>query len=272
MKELTLKDVQNECLNILIEVDSFCKKNGIQYSLAYGTLLGAIRHKGFIPWDDDIDILMTRPNYEKFKQIYKPSKGFAFVEGKDSYIALPRVCDTERTIFKSTLPWAPDDNLGVWIDIFPIDGVEDDRNLFKKRMIKNAELYKKQLAARRSIPKLSLKNSFVQNLKLICRKIKYCNLSLSKINNAILQQCMENPFGSTSHCSQLVCTTSLDKQYYSKAIFDDYVEVEFEGRRFSAVRDWDAVLKLNYGSYMQLPPVEDQVQHSSDHTKFFWKE
>lgn len=272
MQALSLIDIQNVSLDILTEVHQFCKANDIQYSLAYGTLLGAIRHKGFIPWDDDIDIFMTRPNYEKFARLFKPQEGIAFISEKDSYIALPRVCDVKRTVFQSTLPWAPNKDLGIWIDIFPIDGVEDDRAAFKKRMIENARLYNLQLAVRRAMPNLSTKLSLRQNIKQLCRKIRYFNWTPRKINDKILDQCKEYPFATASHCSQLVSTTTLDKQFYDKKIFDEYTEVEFEGRMFSAIRDWDTILKLNYGSYMQLPPEEERVQHSSDHTKFYWKE
>ena len=98
MKEMTTTDIQQVSLDILKDVHSFCQKEGIKYSLAYGTLIGAIRHKGFIPWDDDVDIMMTRPEYERFIRAYKSSNGYELLpEGKDSMIAMARVYDRQKT-------------------------------------------------------------------------------------------------------------------------------------------------------------------------------
>ena len=105
MKRLTHKELQDFSLEILTDIADFCEKEGLKYSLAYGTLLGAIRHKGFIPWDDDIDIIMPREDYNRFRETYKNRK-FIFVDSNntpDCFIAFGRVCDTERTITRFLL-------------------------------------------------------------------------------------------------------------------------------------------------------------------------
>ena len=133
MRQLTLKELQQLSLEILKDVADFCEKNGIRYSLGYGTLLGAVRHKGFIPWDDDVDLMMLREDYEKFRTIYKSDK-YTFFDSRntpDCYIAFGRVCDTERTLAASSIPWVRKD-VGVWIDIFPIDRVPDDIETFRR--------------------------------------------------------------------------------------------------------------------------------------------
>lgn len=133
MRHLTLQELQQFSLDILKDVAGFCEKNNIRYSLGYGTMLGAVRHKGFIPWDDDVDIMMPREDYEKFRTIYK-SKLYSFIDSRntpDCYIAFGRVCDTKKTLASSCIPWVKKD-VGVWIDIFPVDRVPDDKDTFDR--------------------------------------------------------------------------------------------------------------------------------------------
>lgn len=133
MRHLTLQELQQFSLDILKDVAGFCEKNNIRYSLGYGTMLGAVRHKGFIPWDDDVDIMMPREDYERFRTIYK-SKLYSFIDSRntpDCYIAFGRVCDTKKTLASSCIPWVKKD-VGVWIDIFPVDRVPDDKDTFDR--------------------------------------------------------------------------------------------------------------------------------------------
>ena len=112
-RQLELADIQKLSLGILKDVHDFCMSHGITYSLAYGTMLGAVRHKGFIPWDDDIDIVMPRPDYERFKKSFKSQCGNALVTEQESYIAFSRVCDTRHTVAsKSLWPWMSNPNMG----------------------------------------------------------------------------------------------------------------------------------------------------------------
>ena len=96
MKEMTLQDMHSFCLDIAKEVHRFCIENGIKYSLGYGSLLGAVRHKGYIPWDDDIDFLIPRPDYDIFCQTFKSAK-YKLATPDNAYIAYARVYDNERT-------------------------------------------------------------------------------------------------------------------------------------------------------------------------------
>ena len=140
---MTSKEVQQVSLDILRDVHTFCVQNGIRYSLQGGSLLGAIRHEGFIPWDDDIDIIMPRPDYERFCSSYKSSKNYKLIcKGNDvCYLLFARVCDMENTYVNSDLcPWT-NQKTGVWIDVFPADGAEDDINEAKKHIEKAIKLF-----------------------------------------------------------------------------------------------------------------------------------
>ncbi len=271
MKQMNLKDIQQVSLEILKEVHSFCIENGIQYSLAYGTLLGAIRHKGFIPWDDDIDICMTRPNYEQFVKTFRSANGLKVIAKQDCYIAFARISDAEKTATSTTLPWTKVEGTGMWIDLFPVDLVEDDYAIYLAKLQKALNLYKNQLGARRALPSVSLKSGLKGALKQVCRKLKYRNNRLSDINARLEQLCTSAAGFATAHCTQLACPDASCIEHLPTDYFNDYVDVDFEGNKFKAIKQWDACLSKLYGDYMQLPPEEDRRQHSCDHTQFYWK-
>ena len=179
-RQLGLKDIQRVSLDILKDVHAFCISNGINYSLAYGTMLGAVRHKGFIPWDDDIDIIMPRPDYERFKKSFKSSKGNVLVTEDESYIAFSRVCDTQRTMTgKSLWPWSKKE-LGLWIDIFPLDAVENDKQMFHDKIQRLESLSTKQIKARNAKVCPSMSFGVIQNLKQLVKNVIYLNLDIKK--------------------------------------------------------------------------------------------
>ena len=139
MREMTLTEVQQACLDILKDIHNFCQQNGIKYTLQGGTLLGAIRHKGFIPWDDDIDIAMPREDYDRFIRTYTSKKGYKLFSRelapmrKSVFLAFSRVCEMQKTFVDCRmLPWTSEET-GVWVDVFPLDGIEDSPAIREKR-------------------------------------------------------------------------------------------------------------------------------------------
>ena len=134
MQELTLSEIQKYSLEVLLHIHDFCVAHNIDYTLAYGTLIGAVRHKGFIPWDDDIDIIMTRENFDRFVREYQSDENFMLVSPNDSksFIAFARVCDMKNTQIVTRIPWSKY-TTGVWVDIFPMDSISDNEEKHKKR-------------------------------------------------------------------------------------------------------------------------------------------
>jgi len=208
MRILTLSEIQTRSLAILQIVHNFCEKHGIKYSLAYGTLIGAVRHQGFIPWDDDIDIIMPRPDYERFVSMFNaPGLGLLCEKDRKYYLNYCRVFDKVRTGCKTRLPVGKNDTGGVWIDVFPADGVSDDFDEFAANIGRYKHSWILQLRYRYSLSSLGniLKAGSVKDvcillaLKLSCRNRK----KLSRVNNAMRRNAQRIPYGTTAHWSQL---------------------------------------------------------------------
>lgn len=273
---LSLSDIQAQSLEILQTVHEFCLEQGIRYSLAYGTLIGAIRHKGFIPWDDDVDIIMPRPDYERFVQSFRaPGLGLACEKDKDYYLNYCRVYDTVKTGSTTILPVGKGDQGGVWIDIFPADGVSDDKDEFARNVSRIKANWMMQLRYRYSLASLRdiVKTCGLKDL-LILLAIKLSGQGRRKLdlNNEIMRQnAVRIPYGSTRHWSQLCVLDDGIRNYQLCDDFSDTVDVPFEGRSFKAMKGYDRVLRNIYGDYMQLPP-ENQRQPKHGHATLFWKD
>lgn len=272
MQELTLKELQQMSLDILRDVHSFCEANSIRYSLAYGTLIGAIRHKGFIPWDDDIDIIMPRPDYEKFCSLYKSEK-YLFSStsvDKDCLLSFGRVCDVKRTIVRTSIPWHKN-TYGVWIDVFPIDAAEDNFELFAKRIETNSKLLLILQHSRRACGHLPAGSPLSLQLKQWARKLLFFNgVFCSRIIKYIDTNARNYEYGSTGHWGLLAFNSYKEKDYHDVSLFSDVKLVDFEGEQFYALAGYDSYLRHLYGDYMQLPP-KDQQKPKQSYLRFYWK-
>ena len=268
MKEMTTADIQQISLEILKDVHSFCVRENIKYSLAYGTLIGAIRHKGFIPWDDDVDIMMPRPDYERFINSYRSSCGYKIMpEGKDSMIALARVYDTKKTtVIQPVIPWCKK-NVGVWIDIFPLDGAEDDFKSFSKRVEKIYDLWRDNFTYRSLSSPYKIQKEIRSNIRLLINRIKY--KKWRTVDKHVLYA-KSIKYGDTNYVTSLTVPTEKTNEYYPIEWFNEYIDIKFEGQNFKAIKEYDKILKTVYGDYMKLPPENKQVPTHSFH-KYFWK-
>ena len=276
MKQLELKDIQKECLNILKDVHHFCETNGIRYSLAYGTLLGAIRHKGIIPWDDDIDIMMPRPDYERFCKTYK-SNLFKIAPPKESYISFARVYDDRRTVFETITPWTPNP-CGVNIDIFPLDAVSDnfaDFSHIYKKLYRSLMILKRHrdtiTSLRKALLYLSLPKQWKMIPKLIIKKLMYSNYSPANLIAEINTISQQHEWGSTSHIAQMVCADNgVDHSWFESSWMDKIILKDFETEQFYVTADYDKMLTLMFGDYNTPPPPSMQVVHTNG--RYFYKD
>ena len=274
MNTLSIKDIQSISLDILSDIHQFCMENGIRYSLAYGTLIGAIRHKGFIPWDDDADIMMPRPDYIRFCQTFKSSRFRVISEyDADSYIQYARVYDAKDTLFTSYSPRSKNYQGGVWIDVFPLDGAEEDYDAFVNRSKKLCKLRIWQVRFRDAKADLSKVEDKKLKLRLIAKRIVYLNgIFLKLVNKKMSSLGQKIPYGQTKYWSDFMSIDdSYNWEYQALEDFQDTILVPFEDRELCICTGYDRVLRQYYGDYMQLPPEEKRKPYHIWQS-FVWKD
>lgn len=266
MKEMTREELRIVQLDILQYIHNFCIKNNIKYSLAYGTLLGAVRHGGYIPWDDDIDIAMPRQDYEKFLKFFYDENGVYQVyecrKDKDYKVAFGKVCDN-RTLINER---ANTKKIGIFVDVFPIDDLcetyEESLSMFNSyRDIRMAVQVKGRL--------IGDVKKWWKKILMALLKIKYYNYDI----NAHL--CEVNDALADYHCPDSkyvgLVVDGKSNEIIERDVWASFAPITFEGRSFMAVNDTDAYLKHAYGEYMKLPPKEQQIP-KHDFEAIYWKD
>lgn len=267
MKEMTLREVQLFELDILKDVHEFCMANHINYSLAYGTLIGTIRHKGFIPWDDDIDIVMPRPDYDRFCRTYKSQAGyeiFSPIQG-NSYLGNTRVCDFKKTWVLS-IPWCTKSPTGIWIDIFPMDGIAAHEDL-KKVYRTLRKLQKQRMRTRLQIEALSKPLLLYQKLLIIMRNALHGSTDIKHITDRYEAIITAEGYEHSTYCGNRSILIDFPKDKHPRSIFDNYEPQEFEGHPFMIMSQYDTFLQAIYGDYMTPPPPEERVRHPQ---RMYW--
>lgn len=266
---MTLKDIQSVSLDILEEFDRFCIGNNLQYSLAYGTLIGAVRHKGFIPWDDDVDVVMPRPDYNKFIALYKDNENYAcFAPEKiNCFLAYGRLAEMKRTRVITPAVWSNKET-GVWIDVMPLDGVEDNKEDFLITTARARKLWMRVYYSRTAYSGIRYCHSFISLMKFLVKRVffnnvyKYLYQHLEILHRYDYDKCQY-----ISNMSHLLYTK---KCHFMKNIFINIEKMTFEKKEFMVMNGWDTFLRDIYGDYMQLPPKEQQNAGHSMHM-YLWR-
>lgn len=249
-------EIQAQALKVLKHVASFCDEKGLRYSIAYGTLIGAVRHQGFIPWDDDIDIIMPREDYEKFVALYNDTN-YKMIKGDGLSNHLHVVVSDPQTIveFKSQY-----DSFfykgGVWVDIFPMDLVPDSKAEYMKLRNRIKRACKLQ-----HIAEISIK----RNNCLINAASLFIHIVLFPFRNLLgrrAQKLMVSSIKQSDTCANLSLWYLNYPPIPSKWL-ETYEELEFEGTRFKVLSNYHEFLTKVYGNYMQLPPEEDRIPRHS---------
>ena len=257
-KELSLEEIKSIELDILKYVKKVCEENNLRYFLCGGTLLGAVRHKGFIPWDDDIDIALPRDDYLKLIKILDDGhryRSLSVYNNEDYYYPFAKIVDTNTILENDNL--YPLKELGVYIDVFPIDGLPQKSKKINYHLTKLIILRKLLYLSR-------IRNCYKSRRGIILNLLVYVIWFFSRMIGwrrwiSIIEKLATKYEYNNSEKVGCVVAGYGKREIMNKEVFEEIIYLEFEGDFFSAPIGYDKYLTNLYGDYMQLPPENKRV-------------
>ena len=265
-----MNDLQKKQLEILKEFIRVCEKHNLRYFLVGGTCLGAARHQGFIPWDDDIDVGMPREDYDKYVELQHEYDGTPYFI--QTWKTDPRFCYNfaklrdSSTTFIESFYWKHRINHGIWIDIFPIDGIsfknEKPYSKYKKRIMHVWwEVYFSY------IPQLIRKfhkETFFLDLIINIGAVLAYPFDIAHYRRKRSEKLMRKvPFNEAALVANF-CGFNMKREAMPRQIVEEYTKLKFEDIEVNVPKDYDEYLTLLYHDWRKLPPAEKQVGHHFD--------
>lgn len=260
LKELTNIELKERLLKLLIEFKNFCEKNELSYYLVGGTLLGAVRHQGFIPWDDDIDVTMPRSDYNKFISIFKENNYVLYAPEIDKQYKyqFAKLCEKSSILYEQSFDCGR--QLGIHIDIFPLDGLGKDykeaKNILKK--LKWYIYLSFEAMVPNYISSKKITSNFIRKILYRFAKIPSMNFFARKINKIAQSKSIEK-----SNYVGFITHSVLEKRIMPKSIYEHSIDINFENNKFKIMSGYNEFLERFYGAdYMELPPIEKRICHN----------
>ena len=265
MKKLNLKEIQKEELNMYLILSNFLDDLNINHFLFFGSLLGAVRHKGFIPWDDDMDIMIPRNDYDKLIQYLSNNTikisnnlefiGYELKNGKCQYLKLINndIDVIEDIGFDKKL----------WIDIFPLDKISENKKIQKKELKIQYLLHHSYVIKYLKFKNILNSHKSVIN-KLIKMIIKFFLILIPE--NIIVKKLINNSKKYKNlDCKTLACMVCPDNENQIYNISDfEIIKMNFENKMVNVVKGYDEILKKTYGDYMKIPPINKRKTHEME--------
>lgn len=269
MKKISATESKEVQLHLLSSIHDFCMEHKLKYYMMWGTLLGAVRHKGFIPWDDDVDIVMFRDDYEIFCSTYHDTNAqiIECQKNKDYYLPIAKVVDT-RTVLKENVQ--SNMEIGVYVDIFVLDPVSCSfiknqiaihfllllRNFLMLGIVPDSD---KRTGLKGKLYKIMRPLSKIINMNLISRKMNLIARNLARFER-------KHAF----YASLLVLIPKAIKEFrFSEDMFGDGILLDFENFKFKAPAKYKDILTILYGNFMQPPPEDRRI--SAHEYEQYWK-
>lgn len=268
MKIISFEEMKRIELDMLLNVDDLCKKHDIKYYLGFGTLLGGVRHRGFIPWDDDIDILLFRNDYTKLVSLFNggPIGNLSFLgyeKDHHSIYAFGKICDNRTEVVFEGIEDVP--GLGVYIDVFPLDefdlGIRGKINTIRIKLLTMMRVLS-----------MHINSNCIDSKKVSTRALSKLLWGFSHIvgTNRIVSRLNKVAQEFNGNGSQYVACTTLNPKIMNRNIFGEPRYSEFEGHMLPFPQDADEYLRIQYGDYMILPPINERMPHHDFVAR--WKE
>lgn len=253
MREITLEESKSIMIEILESIDKCCRENNIKYSLCWGTMIGAIRHKGFIPWDDDIDVMMSREDYNKFLQVYKDTEYAIYTPkvNKNCIQIITKIYKKNTCIYYYN---DPKTMFGIWVSIFPYDNAPDD-NLKKWERKRTFWINLYHIKTTRFLTT----NSFKKRIIKIFLKFLVLPFSSFWLYNKVEGTLTAYNSQQTKRVAIWPGIEFTEFLYFPKEWFDECVDVEFEDIKTRIIKKYDEFMKFRYGDYMKLPPESERI-------------
>ena len=263
--ELTLQQIHDVELEALIFFDRLCKEQNLQYALTWGTLLGSIRHKGFIPWDDDVDVWMPRADYNRFIEycynnestIY-PYKLCGRDNTKNYKYSIYRVSD-QRYKYVSNIVESDNPDIGVFIDVYPVDKFSN--NIIERKYVETKitliNIFYSIYIDGQSYSGYGIKSTIKRTVHAILNRV-YGKDYDQRVNHRIYETIKRHQRDTSSY----IGAPGWENKYlfFSRDVIDSGITMgEFEGYFFCIPKEWHNVLETTYGDYMVLPPEKDRV-------------
>ena len=262
-EELKCKEIQEYGAKIISNIDEYCRKNELSYFMAGGTVLGAVRHKGFIPWDDDVDLMMPRPDYERF--LYSFYKGRVTLPERRDILSIKNGTFIRHyaryisyDIGRLSEYSGDDDCPYIGIDIFPVDGIYSN-NFLSRIQVKRITILRRILLLSLSKKGKSSKGAKVALLKDIIRPFTKL-IGSKRIAKHLEHVCSEVDFRKAKYVGVLTGMYG-NKEKWLKADYLPLEDTRFEEGYFPGYKNYDIYLSNIYGNYMELPPEDKRIPH-----------
>ena len=260
-----MNEIQKVELNLLKEFVKVCEKNNLRYFMVGGSALGCVRHKGFIPWDDDIDVAMPREDYEKFMKMQDELPSYCFIQNYKTdphYIYNYGKLRDSRTTFIESYYKYHRINHGVWIDIFPLDGISSKMKPSKKFAPKLYYFwFNVWMMYLPSLFRKPKKGTIIKDLFFNLVALLTCWLNLFHLRNKWVDKLMVNPKFDESVMIANCLGKSPSKEAMPSSFFGKGVKIQFEDIEVNCPSDYDGYFQWLFGDYMKLPPEEQRVGH-----------